>query len=262
MKEELKSLVTGMSDGKLIAREYLQARILQSLQTNAAMTRLAFHGGTSLRFLFRIPRYSEDLDFSLFQDEGYDFVSLLKKIKGQFNKEGYEVDIRIPKKKSAVDTASIRFPGLLHLLELSPHQEDEVLSIKIEVDANPPAGATFETTIVMRHVALNIHHHDRSTLLAGKLNALLTRGYTKGRDIYDLMWYLSQPEWPEPNLEYLNNALQQFDSNLRVEDWRDSIAERLSLIDWGKAIADVRVFLERQEELEILTRENILKLLG
>lgn len=261
MKEELKSLVTGKSDGKLIAREYLQARILQYLQTSAAMTRLAFHGGTSLRFLFRIPRYSEDLDFSLFQDDGYDLVSLLQKIKRQFNREGYEVDIRIPKRKSAVDVASIKFPGLLHHLELSPHQ-DEVLSIKIQADTSPPSGAVFDTTLVTRYVTLNLHHHDRSTLLAGKLNALLTRGHTKGRDIYDLMWYLSQPEWPEPNLEYLNNALQQFDTNMRVEDWRESLAKRLSSMDWGKALADVRVFLERQEDLEILTRENILKLLG
>jgi len=160
-----------------------------------------------------------------------------------------------------VDVASIKFPGLLHHLELSPHQ-DEVLSIKIQADTSPPSGAVFDTTLVTRYVTLNLHYHDRSTLLAGKLNALLTRGHTKGRDIYDLMWYLSQPEWPEPNLEYLNNALQQFDTNMRVEDWRESLAKRLSSMDWGKALADVRVFLERQEDLEILTRENILKLLG
>jgi hypothetical protein len=225
------------------------------------MTRLAFHGGTSLRFLFYIPRYSEDLDFSLFQVSSYDFASLLHKVKAQFSKEGYDTEILVSKKKSAVDSAFIKFPGLLFELELSPHK-DEVLSVKIEVDTNPPAGATFETTLVTRLVTLNLHHHDRRTLLAGKLNALLTRGHTKGRDIYDLMWYLSQPDWPDPNLDYLNNALQQSGSDLRAEDWRQASVERLSVMDWGRAIADVRVFLERQEELEFLTRENILKLLG
>jgi predicted nucleotidyltransferase component of viral defense system len=47
-----------------LAREYLQARILQSLQRAGAMQFLAFHGGTALRFLYEIPRYSEDLDFA------------------------------------------------------------------------------------------------------------------------------------------------------------------------------------------------------
>lgn len=56
---------------------------------------------------------------------------------------------------------------------------------------------------------LNLLHYDKSSLLAGKLHAVLTRKYTKGRDLYDLMWYLSDPTWPAPNLIQLNNALKQ-----------------------------------------------------
>jgi LuxR family maltose regulon positive regulatory protein len=77
------------------------------------------------------------------------------------------------------------------------------------VATNPPAGAGLATTVVRRFVVLQLQHHDKASLLAGKLHAILQRSYTKGRDIYDLLWYLSDPTWPPPNLVLLNNALAQ-----------------------------------------------------
>jgi len=71
------------------------------------------------------------------------------------------------------------------------------------------ANAVLATTVIRRHVVLQLQHHDRASLLAGKLHAILQRPYLKGRDLYDLAWYLSDREWPAPNLEYLNNALLQ-----------------------------------------------------
>ena len=72
-----------------MVREYLQARILQSLQRAGAMQTLAFHGGTALRFLYDIPRYSEDLDFALERiPEAYDFRKYLQQIKHDLLAEG------------------------------------------------------------------------------------------------------------------------------------------------------------------------------
>jgi predicted nucleotidyltransferase component of viral defense system len=68
VKEYLAGLVRPVPnsvEARNLAREYLQALILQSLQREGAMTALAFHGGTALRFLFSLPRFSEDLDFAL-----------------------------------------------------------------------------------------------------------------------------------------------------------------------------------------------------
>jgi hypothetical protein len=110
--------------------------------------------------------------------------------------------------QKTVHSAFVRFRGLLYELGLSPHS-DQVLAVKFEVDTNPPDGAALTTIIVRRYVILQLQHHDRASLLAGKLHAILQRPYTKGRDIYDLLWYLSDPEWPPPNLVLLNNALQQ-----------------------------------------------------
>ena len=82
-----------------------------------------------------------------------------------------------------------------------------MLMVKVEVDTKPPAGAVVTTSVVRRHIMLHIQHHDRASLLAGKLHAVLQRPYLKGRDVYDTLWYLSDPTWPAPNFTMLNNAL-------------------------------------------------------
>jgi predicted nucleotidyltransferase component of viral defense system len=67
-----------------LVREYLQARILASLQRAGAMIPLAFHGGTALRFLYAIPRYSEDLDFALEGDRAsYDLPAYLCAVRAE-----------------------------------------------------------------------------------------------------------------------------------------------------------------------------------
>ena len=111
---------------------------------------------------------------------------------------------------------------------------------------------------------MNIHHYDQATLLSGKLHALLARNYTKGRDIYDLFWYLSDQSWPEPNFDYLNEALKQTDwsgPQLNQNNWTDLVAEKLQAVEWRQVIEDVRPFLERTSDLNLLTKDNVLKLL-
>jgi predicted nucleotidyltransferase component of viral defense system len=245
-------------------REYLQARILGSLQRAGAMIPLAFHGGTALRFLYATPRYSEDLDFALERAESqYDFRAYLRAIRAELTGEGYTVELKVNDQK-VVHSAFIRFMGLLYELGLSPHR-DEVLSVKLEVDTKPPAGAVLATTVIRRHVTMQLQHHDQASLLAGKLHAILHRPYLKGRDVYDLVWYLSDPTWPAPNLILLNNALRQTGwtgPELTESTWRQAVRNRLETQTWDRVLADVRPFLEIERETELLTRENILRVLG
>jgi len=246
-----------------IAREYLQARILESLQNAGVMIPLAFQGGTALRFLYDLPRFSEDLDFALERPEkGFDIGKSLDKIRRGFEKENYKVQLKVNTKK-VVHSAFVRFPGLLYELGLSA-QPNQVLSIKLEVDTNSPAGAILETTVVRRHVILRLQHHDRASLLAGKLHALLQRDYIKGRDIYDLFWYLSNRRWPEPNLVLLNNALDQTGWNngkISKDTWRKVVRQKIEAMSWERVVDDVAPFLEKEAELQLLTRENLLDLL-
>ena len=267
MKDYLASLVAqklSPVDGWNAAREYLQARILGSLQRSGAMIPMAFHGGTALRFLFAHGRYSEDLDFSLEGDPSeYNLRSYLKAIQADFSREGYQVDVKVNDRRT-VHSAFIRFPGLLFELGLSPMQS-ESLAVKIEVDTNPPQGAGLETTVVRRFVVLQLHHHDKASLLSGKLHAILQRPFTKGRDLYDLLWYLSDPGWPQPNLVLLNNALAQgswHGGKMTEENWKRQIWQRLQGLNWTAVANDVQPFVEPGFDLKLLNQENFGSLLA
>jgi predicted nucleotidyltransferase component of viral defense system len=266
MKEYLFELVRSTQNplqARNLAREYLIARILESLQHSGAMIPLAFHGGTALRFLYGIPRFSEDLDFALERPStGYDFRSYLQAIQSQFQSEGYNLQVKVNDQKT-VHSAFVRFYGLPYELKFSV-QSNEALSVKIEVDTRPPLGAGLEITLVRRYITLRLQHHDRPSLLAGKLHAIIQRGYAKGRDLYDLLWYLSDPNWPQPNLLLLANALAQtgWQGSLPTpENWRDLIYERLKALDWKTALNDVRPFLEKPGETDLLTLQNLGRLL-
>lgn len=267
MKDHLAELVRQTSSplaSRNLAREYLQARILAALQRSGAMIPLAFHGGTALRFLFSHGRYSEDLDFALEGDrQSYDFRSYLQAIRSELTPEGYRVELKVNDQKT-VHSAFIRFPGLLFELGLSA-QQSEVLAVKMEVDTQPPRGASLSTTVVRRFVVLQLHHHDKASLLAGKLHAILQRPFAKGRDMYDLLWYLSDPDWPQPNLTLLNNALAQthwVGETLTLDNWKELVRVRLESINWIGIQEDIRPFVEPGFDLHLLTLANLERVLA
>jgi hypothetical protein len=266
MKEYLKTLIQSASsavEARNLAREYLQALTLQGLQRAGAMTTIAFHGGSALRFLYSLPRYSEDLDFALERPSyRYNFRSHLQSLQNDLGVQGYKTTLKVSDQKT-VHSAFVRFPGLPYELKLSPHL-DEALAVKIEIDTHPPSGASLDTSIVRRHVLLNVQHHDQASLLAGKLHAILQRPFLKGRDLYDLIWYLSDRYWPDPNLVLLNNALQQTawaGPTINVSNWRKIVRSKIEAMSFEPALDDVRPFLGSSEDIDLITKNNLLRLL-
>lgn len=245
-----------------ILREYLQAHVLYSLQSVRAFERIAFVGGTALRFLYGLHRYSEGLDFSLEYVEGYSFARLIDRVESDLANAGFDVTVH-PHEGEPIHSAFIRLPGLLYEAGLSPHRTEKV-SAKIEIDTHPPAGATTRTTLINRHFLLALLHYDIPSLMAGKLHALLSRSYTKGRDIYDLLWYLSRPDYVDPNIPLLQNALTQTGWNspqVTAENWRAVVADKILELDFAKIAEDVGPFLERPEDRALITREIVLSAL-
>jgi predicted nucleotidyltransferase component of viral defense system len=266
MKEHLRQLASTAENDlarTCLVREYLQARILESLQDTGTFLRWAFVGGTALRFLFSIPRFSEDLDFSLITPgKDADFKSATAEVKRVFEREGYPIDMKVSEKKT-VASAWVRFPGLPHEIGISPYAA-QVLSIKVELDTNPPAGAHIENSVVRRHVTMNLCHYDKASLLAGKIHAVLSRQWTKGRDLYDLVWYLADRSWPLPNFDLLNAALKQTGwegPHLTGKNWHKQLKNRIDSLDWEKARADVKPFLERERDLDLVKEDVLISLL-
>ena len=177
-------------------REYLQAFIMRSLHESEAGRAVAFVGGTALRFLEDLPRFSEDLDFSRVSADGYEPVRWLEKLKRDLHFAGFDSTVRWIEREP-VQVAWVRTAHLLAEAGLSGHARQN-LSVKVEIDTRPPAGAAIRRTLVTRHFTFVISHYDLPSLMAGKLHALLIRGYPKGRDWYDLIWYRSRRPPVEP----------------------------------------------------------------
>ena len=261
MKDHAVSLALAQSDAQSrlnILREYVQALSLRSLHESEAFASIAFVGGTALRFLRQLPRFSEDLDFTVFAPAGYAGVNWMRKLKRDLLSAGFDASLSW-REQTAVHVAWIRIGQLLKMVGLSP-LPDQKLSVKIEIDTHPPAGAGIQKRVIMRHVSFAISHHDMPSMMAGKLHALLCRPYVKGRDWYDLLWYLSQMPPVTPNQVLLQNALDQTQGVGKVSaaSWRDQLVTRLGTLPFGRVAEDVRPFLERPKDAQLLTRENLL----
>jgi predicted nucleotidyltransferase component of viral defense system len=246
-----------------LAREYLQIYLLRVLHEVGATAELAFVGGTALRVLHRLPRFSEDLDFSLepaAKRAKLDAARLFTRIERALLDAGYDLAVKARSERT-VAHAFFRFRGVPREVGWSRDPE-QALSIKLEIALRPPHGALVETTLVQRFFPVSVRHYDLPSLFAGKLHAILARRWAKGRDWFDLVWYLTAQAGLEPNLELLRNAIEQTGhAALQGDDWRRAVVGRLDALDWKAVLADLRPFVERQADLDMLSKEAIRKLL-
>ena len=243
-----------------LVREYVQAHTLRSVQEAGAFAAWAFQGGTALRFLHGLRRFSEDLDFALERpdhDRGLERVA--RRVKRDCELAGYSVEVAV-RTGGVIHAAMVKFPGLLLDTSLASERGAK-LRIRLELDTRPPAGAVVETRLITRHFPISFRVHDLGSCMAGKVHALLSRPYTKGRDLYDLAWYLTRPERPSPNFNLLSNALAQTGwEGPAVEPgtWRQVLIDRVASLDWQAAVYDVEPFLEDPRDQQLLDRELLL----
>lgn len=264
MKDEALALVADVSNPaeKLnLLREFVQALTLRSLHESEAFVTLAFVGGAALRFIYALPRFSEDLDFSLHGNGAYAPEAWMRKVKRDLSLAGFNLRMTWHD-KTVVHKAWIRIAELMQAAGLAGLPEQN-LSIKLEIDTRPPPGEVSERSIITRHRLLALHHYDLPSLMAGKLHALLTRTYPKGRDWYDLVWYRGQRPPVEPNLVLLQNALNQTQGRGACDagQWKRALRDRIEDLDDRQLVADVQPFLEHPEEAELLLTEHVLSVL-
>jgi len=244
-------------------REYLQSYFLNIIYKNKFYQNMVFTGGTALRFIYKIRRFSEDIDFSLSsQAKNYNFAGMVKNILQEFKLAGYDLEIKYDDSR-AVHSALLKFSGILSETGLSPLKSQKI-AIKLEVDSNPPAGGIETSSVYNVDFMFYILHYDLASLFAGKVHALLCREYAKGRDWYDLLWYLTKFKGLEPNFTMLNNAMAQTFQNpvkLTTDNWRSEIKKTIETLDWAKVRSDISRFLEDGSELSFLEPKTFINLL-
>jgi hypothetical protein len=183
-------------------REIMQEVALAGLQRTGFFEKAAFYGGTALRIFHGLNRFSEDLDFSLLEiNPEFSLESYFEGIISEFEAIGMNVSIREKKKtkQTKVDSAFLKSETVWRELVLDgiiPQSGVKVspgLKIKIEVDCEPPLGFETEEKLLLKPFSFYVKCFTLPNLFAGKMHALLFRNWgtrVKGRDWYDLEWYV------------------------------------------------------------------------
>ncbi len=222
---------------RAVLTEYLQSEVLFVLYGMEFGKFLTFMGGTSLRFVYGIERFSEDLDFELIKKK-LDYKKLALSLEKELEKLGFTVETRI-KKTPNIFIIFVKFSGSIYQVGLSPFP-DQKIKIKFKIDPNPPKKIIYTNEKISAYgKTFNVITNTLSTIFAQKIIAIKMRPYQKGRDFYDLIWLLAQKNL-EPNYALLREM------NIKVKNKNELIKELKKIIadsDLKEASRDVERFL-------------------
>ena len=240
-------------------REILQEVSLLGLWRARFFEHAAFYGGTALRILHGLDRFSEDMDFTLLEPHGQfnldrHTVSLAQEIKAF----GFDVEVhaRTKSPSSAIQSAFLKADTRRSLLEIGVPPgaadrmpRDQTIKIKLEVDTDPPPGFATHTAYLLQPIPFSVRACSLPDLFAGKIHAALFRRWktrVKGRDWYDFVWFAGNH--PELNLSHLEARMRQ------TGDWTgEQVLTSEGLLEMlGTAIDTLNVDQARQEVLPFL----------
>lgn len=237
-------------------KEILQEIALYALWRSDFFDVALFQGGTSLRILHGLPRFSEDLDFLLrAPDPQFDWSPYLRTLTEVAAEFGVKLEAQPPARMDkAIHAALLKNDSIANQLDLSFAGQDrrKTIRIKLEIDVNPPLGSGEATSFLDFPLDYEVRHQDLPSNFALKIHALLCRGFLKGRDWFDFSWYVSRDI--APNLALLRNALIQAgpwagDHTIAVDiAWLEAaLSSAIAKIDWIEAGEDVARFLRPAE---------------
>lgn len=253
-------------DGAVRAlREILQEVALLGLWRAKFFDAAAFYGGTALRLLYGLDRYSEDLDFSLLAPSSdFDLNRYLIALREEVR--GFGFDVRTEK----VDKA-VRGPIQSGFLKANTRKElltieapdniaqslppGQTLKVRIEIDTDPPPGFTTETRYLLQPVPFPVRTYSQPDLFAGKMHAVLCRRWrnrVKGRDWYDLVWFAANH--PQLHLSHLEQRMRQTEhwtgeTPLSEKTFRTALGDAIARLDVDQARREVAPFVKRPEDL-------------
>jgi hypothetical protein len=248
-------------------KEIAQEIALMALSRAGFFRVAAFQGGTCLRILYGLERFSEDLDFVLEKpDKNFDWSPYIAGMQEEFSAYGYHLEVS---QKASLDKAlKVAFlkadsvGGLLLLKDARSNRPK--MQIKLEIDANPPLGSGYELKYLDFPLAFSVQTQDLPSLFAGKCHALLCRDYIKGRDWYDFLWYVAKEV--RPNLTLLGPALEQSGPwqgqsiSVSPQWFLRKLKTKITAIHWLEARRDVARFLRPRElpSLELWSKDFFL----
>lgn len=246
-------------------REIMQEIALAGLYRTGFFDKAAFYGGTALRIFHGLDRFSEDLDFSLLEeDPDFSIEDYFWGINTEFEAAGMKVTIRDKKKiqKSNIDSAFLKSETILKELILegvipqSGINPSSHIRIKIEVDRKPPSGFDTEEKLLLRPFSFYVKCFSLPDLFAGKMHALLFRKWkqrVKGRDWYDMEWYIRKgiPLHLEHFLRRAQDTGDWNASTISKDEFLALLKEKIDKVSMDRIKDDVVRFIPDQSVLGI-----------
>ena len=251
-------------------REIFQEIALCGLWRGKFFERAAFYGGTALRVLHGLDRFSEDMDFSLLApDDQFHLAPYCAFVEEELTAWGFTAAMEKKEKtaESAVESAFLKANTREQLLVIdagdaiaSAIHGGSRLKIKIEIDTNPPPGFSTETRFLLQPIPFSVKTYDPPSLFAGKMHAVLCRGWrsrVKGRDWYDLVWYVARGT--QLDLAHLEARMRQSghygeEAPLDADHLRHMLARKIEELDVGHARSEVERFLIDRSSVQVWSK--------
>jgi len=256
-------------------REIFQELALLGLWRSKFFEHAAFYGGTALRILHGLERFSEDMDFSLLiADTDFDFGRYCVFIENELEAWGFRVQVQVKEKtaESAIESAFLKAGTLEQLIVIDAPEgvigrihKNKLLRIKIEIDTDPPPNFGTESRYLLQPVPFAVRTYTLPSLFAGKMHALLFRRWrkrVKGRDWYDFVWYVARNV--PLDLRHLSERMRQTghwdsESSIKEDEFRELLNSRINELDVKAACRDVEPYLKRHSDIEVWSRELFLQ---
>ena len=250
-------------------REILQEIALLGLWRSKYFEKAAFYGGTALRILHGLDRYSEDIDFSLLVPCGVvDLGRYSDALQTEMRSFGFDVEVNAKARRaSAIQSAFIKTNTLQQLLVIEAQAgmirelpRGQVLKIKLEVDTNPPPGFETEIRYLLHPIPFSVRTYTLPDLFAGKMHALLCRKWknrVKGRDWYDFVWFVANH--PRLHLGHLEQRMSQSGElekglSLTHEQLLQRLNETIERLDVDQARDEVTPFVANTDSLTVWSK--------
>ena len=257
-------------------REIMQEITLAGLSRTDFFEKAAFYGGTALRIFYGLDRYSEDLDFSLIKpDLNFSLEPYFKAILDEFKSLGLTVSIKEKKKtkQTAIDSAFLKAETIWQeivledIIKETGVRSNKTLKIKIEVDRQPPLNFKTEEKLLLRPFSFYVKCFTKPSLFAGKMHALLFRKWSnrvKGRDWYDLEWYIKKGIPLDVN-HFLTRAKDTSDwqgNSISDEQIIELLDAKIKSVSFSSIKEDVVRFIPNDDALAIWSPEYFKDLIG
>ncbi|MBC8126452.1 MAG: nucleotidyl transferase AbiEii/AbiGii toxin family protein [Gloeobacteraceae cyanobacterium ES-bin-144] len=255
------------NDYQNAVREIVQEIALLGLWRTPFYDHAAFYGGSALRIFHGLQRFSEDLDFSLLRPKpDFSLKAYLGAVADELAAWGFEFRAEGIEKAnpSTIESAFLKGSTVINLLQIGAPPEiasrlpkGQLIRIKLEIDTDPPPGATNEMLTRLVPTPHQVRVYDLPSLFAGKLHAVLCRNWksrVKGRDFYDLVWYVGRRV--PLNLAHLEARMRQsgdwlLETPLDAHSLRDRMEERFASIRFDQVKEDIAPFLKDPRELSL-----------